>query len=272
MSEHDEDRLAKAYYRGLACEKAGDVAGAVVAYRTVLALDPTDRGGAAIRLAALGHGPVPDRAPEAYVVTLFDQNAEAFDEMLVEQLGYHVPMLLREALRQRGLADFPRMLDLGCGTGLAGQALHDLIAHATGVDLSEGMLAVADDKAVYDELYVGDAEGFLEASLEDRVEPWDLIVATDVLPYVGRVERLLGAAAACLRPGGWLAVSTEALGEDHPEGFAVGPLHRYAHSQAHLRAGLQAAGLSVAAVEPIVVRHDRGRPIPGHLILAQRPL
>ena len=270
MTACDEDRLAEAYNRGLACEKAGDIAGAVAAFRAVLAMDLADRGGAAIRLAALGHGPVPDRASEAYVATLFDQNAEAFDDMLVEQLGYHVPMLLRELLRARGLSGVSRLLDLGCGTGLSGQALNDMAAHATGVDLSEGMLAVADDKAVYDELYVGDAEGFLAASLEDGAEPWDLIVATDVLPYLGRIAGLLSAAAACLKPAGWLAVSTEALAEDHPEGFAVGPLHRFAHGVGHVRACLEAAGLAVVAVEPIVVRHDRGQPIPGHLILAQR--
>ena len=39
----------------------------------------------------MGRADAPERAPDAYVATLFDQNAEHFDDMLVEQLGYAVP-------------------------------------------------------------------------------------------------------------------------------------------------------------------------------------
>ena len=90
----ESDPLAEAYNRGLALEKAGDIAGAEAAYREALALDPADHGGVSIRLAAMGRAEAPDRAPDAYVATLFDQNAANFDDMLVEQLGYAVPMLV----------------------------------------------------------------------------------------------------------------------------------------------------------------------------------
>jgi 2-polyprenyl-6-hydroxyphenyl methylase/3-demethylubiquinone-9 3-methyltransferase len=269
----DEAALAEAYERGLACEKAGDLAGAVAAFRRVLAIDPEDRGGAAVRLAALGEGPVPETAPPAYVALLFDQHAEAFDEMLVDQLGYHTPMELRERLRERGFAGCARLLDLGCGTGLTGQSLRDMAEHLTGVDLSEGMLAVADEKGVYDDLYVGDAEGFLMASAEEEGAVWDLIVATDVLPYVGALEGLFAAAAACLAPGGGLAVSTETLPEAAFEGrgYRVGPKQRFAHAEGYLRTTLTDAGLTVEEILPITVRHDEGAPIPGHLVFARKP-
>jgi predicted TPR repeat methyltransferase len=269
----DEAALARAYQSGLACEKAGDKAGAVAAYRRVLEIDPEDRGGASVRLAALGEGPVPESAPPAYVALLFDQHAEAFDEMLVDQLGYHTPMELRERLRERGFAGCARLLDLGCGTGLAGQSLRDMAGHVTGVDLSEGMLAVAEEKAVYDALFVGDAEGFLAAACEEGDAPWDLIVATDVLPYVGALEGLFAAAAACLARGGALAVSTETLPETAfaGRGYCVGPKQRFAHAEPYLRATLATAGLVVDEIVPITVRHDEGRPIPGHLVFARKP-
>ena len=273
MTGTDEDALAEAYERGLAAEKAGDIEAAVSAFADVLRIDPEDRGGASVRLAALGRGAVPDKAPEAYVATLFDQHAEVFDGMLVDQLGYHTPMELRERLRERGFVGAGRLLDLGCGTGLSGESLRDMVGHATGVDLSEGMLGVADEKEVYDDLYVGDAEGFLEAAVEEGAEPWDLIVATDVLPYIGRVEALFAAASACLAPGGCLAFSTETLPEAMfgGRGFTVGPKQRFAHAEPYLRSTLEAAGLAVEEVLPIVVRHDEGLPIPGHLVFARKP-
>ncbi|MBU1176793.1 MAG: tetratricopeptide repeat protein, partial [Alphaproteobacteria bacterium] len=65
------EALAEAYNRGLAAEKAGDIDGAVAAYREALALDPNDPGGLAVRLAALGAGPTPSAASPAYVELLF---------------------------------------------------------------------------------------------------------------------------------------------------------------------------------------------------------
>lgn len=155
MSDDDDDALAEVYNRGLALEKAGDGDGAAAAYREVLRLDPADHGGVAIRLAAMGLGPVPVAAPEAYVATLFDQNAAQFDDMLVEQLGYAVPMLVRERFGALGLGPFARMLDLGCGTGLTGASMTDLAGEITGVDLAEQMLDEAHERDCYDALYVG---------------------------------------------------------------------------------------------------------------------
>jgi predicted TPR repeat methyltransferase len=188
--------------------------------------------------------------------------------MLVEQLGYHAPLELREMLRARGGWPWGRMLDLGCGTGLSGESLRDMVDHAEGVDLSEGMLEIAEEKEVYDALHVGDAVGFL-----DHVgETWDLIVATDVLPYVGALEPLAAGVARRLNPGGLFAFSTETA---PPEAFAgrpwmVGPKQRYAHALDYVRDTLAAAGVPVVEAAPIVVRHDEGEPIPGHLVIAAK--
>ena len=48
-----DDELAEAYNEALTLEKAGDHAAAARAYARVLALDPDDHGGAAVRLAAM---------------------------------------------------------------------------------------------------------------------------------------------------------------------------------------------------------------------------
>ena len=265
----EDDALAEAYARGLAAERGGDASAAVAAFREALALDPADHGGVALRLAALGAAPAPEKAPPAYVATLFDQHAEVFDGMLVDQLGYHAPMRIRERFQALGLGPFGRLLDLGCGTGLVGESLEDMAAHRTGVDLAEGMLEIADEKEVYDALFVGDAEGFLAAA-EDEV--WDLITAADVLPYLGETDALFAAVARRLAPGGLFVFSTETAPDSAFDGrsWLVLPQRRYAHAFTAVEGGLAAAGLAVLEAEPIVVRYEEGRPSPGHLVIARK--
>ena len=60
----DEEALAEAYNRALALEKAGDIDAAVEAYQDVLAIDPDDHGGAAVRIASMGRGETPVRRVE----------------------------------------------------------------------------------------------------------------------------------------------------------------------------------------------------------------
>ncbi|MGN6549165.1 MAG: class I SAM-dependent DNA methyltransferase [Pararhizobium sp.] len=265
----DEDALAEAYNRALSLEKAGDLDAAAAAYAEVLALDPEDHGGAAVRLASMGRGDTPPRAPQAYVTTLFDQHAEVFDTVLVEDLGYCVPLLLRQRLQALGLGPFHRLLDLGCGTGLTGGALRDMAGHITGVDLSEEMVAMADDREVYDDLYVGDIVDFVA---EDDETPWDLVTATDVLPYLGELEPLLAGVARCTGAGSLFAFSSETLPEAALAGrpYMVGPHQRFAHAEGYLRSTLDAAGLEWVESTLITVRYENGEPIAGHLVIARR--
>ncbi|PHP65106.1 S-adenosylmethionine-dependent methyltransferase [Zhengella mangrovi] len=270
MTEFDEDKLAEAYERALRLEKAGETDAAEAAWREVLALDPSDHGGAAIRLAALGRAPDPDKAPDAYVETLFDQHAAAFDEILVDQLGYAIPLQLRQALLDHAPGPYARGLDLGCGTGLTGSALDGMVTDFIGVDLSERMVELADERDVYDGLYVAEAVDFVE-NIEDE-EPWDLVAATDVMPYLGDMERIAAGVARRTNAGAVFAFSTETMPGEAigPKGWRVTPKHRFAHSPAYLEAVLLRHGFTILHIEPVTVRMDEGQPIPGHLVLARK--
>lgn len=270
MTDDPEDTLAEAYERGLAHEKAGRLDEAAGAYREVLALNPADPGGAAVRLAAMGRGDAPAKAPAAYVATLFDQHAEVFDGILVDQLGYAVPMMMRERCQALSLGPFERMLDLGCGTGLSAEAMEDVASHITGVDLAEGMIEMSDEKDLFHDLYVADAERFLA---DTDLPSWDLIAATDVLPYLGDARALFEGAYLRLVPGGHFIFSTETESETALAGrdWMITPHHRYAHALAYVEAVLAAAGLVVVEATDIVVRHEMGAPIAGHLVIATRP-
>nr|WP_319390261.1 methyltransferase [uncultured Cohaesibacter sp.] len=276
MSEIDLDALQEEYNTALELEKAGKFDEAAEHYRKALEIDPDDHAGASVRLASMQRGPSPEKAPVAYVATLFDQHAAAFEKILVDDLGYAVPMMVREMIvKYQPERRFARMLDLGCGTGLTGISMKDKVDNMIGVDISTGMLDEAYDKEVYDDLYAGDVVEFL-SEIEDDGEGesggWDLIVSTDVLPYLGELEEKFHHVARCLDEDGLFAFSSETLPDDAFDGAAykVGPKQRFAHSERYIRQLLDANDMDVKHFELIVVRTDEGKPIYGHLVLAQK--
>lgn len=266
MAKIDEEALAEAYNRALALEKAGEIDAAVKAYEEVLAIDPEDHGGASVRIAALGRGEAPPKAPDAYVETLFDQHAEAFEDILVEQLGYAVPVMVRQRLQALELGPFKRMLDLGCGTGLTGGTLRDMVEDITGIDISENMVELAHEKDLYETLYVAEVEDFLE---DNDDEAFDLITATDVLPYLGALEPLFFGAAENMEPGGLFVFSSETLPAGDGRPYIVGPHQRYLHAEAYIRERLAATGFEIVEISEINVRMQDGLPSPGHLVIAR---
>ena len=264
----DEKALAEAYNAALALEKSGQFEEAAAAYRTVLALDPDDHGGAAIRIASMGLGEAPPKASDAYVATLFDQHAEAFESILVDQLEYCVPLLARQRIQALGLGPFKKMLDLGCGTGLTGGALRDIVDDITGLDISENMVEIAHEKELYETLYVAEAADYLE---DNEDGPFDLVTATDVLPYLGFLEEFFFGVADNMTPGGLFVFSSETLPDDVLQGrdFMVGPHQRFAHAEHYVRKVLGDAGFEVSDLGDITVRLEDGEPIPGHLVVAR---
>lgn len=266
MAKIDEEALAEAYNRALALEKAGEIDAAVKAYEEVLAIDPEDHGGASVRIAALGRGEAPPKAPDAYVETLFDQHAEAFEDILVEQLGYAVPVMVRQRLQALELGPFKRMLDLGCGTGLTGGTLRDMVEDITGIDISENMVELAHEKDLYETLYVAEVEDFLE---DNDDEAFDLITATDVLPYLGALEPLFFGAAENMEPRGLFVFSSETLPAGDGRPYIVGPHQRYLHAEAYIRERLAATGFEIVEISEINVRMQDGLPSPGHLVIAR---
>lgn len=265
----DEKALADAYNSALALEKSGKREEAAKAYQRVLELDPEDHGGAAVRIASMGLGETPPKAPDAYVATLFDQHAEAFESILVDQLEYCVPLLTRQRLQALGLGPFKKMLDLGCGTGLTGGALRDIVDDITGLDISENMVEIAHEKDLYETLYVAEAADYLE---DNEDGPFDLMTATDVLPYLGFLEELFFGVADNMDANGLFIFSSETLPDEVLAGrdFMVGPHQRFAHAESYVRKVLADAGFEIVEIGDITVRLEDGNPIAGHLVVARR--
>lgn len=242
----------------------GDNEAAAAGYRRVLALDPEDRFGAVVALAALGAGPAPERAPDAFVRQLFDDYAEVFDRKLVDGLRYRAPALLLAAIRAT-FGDGPfDVFDAGCGTGLMGVELRPLARRLDGADLSPRMLEKAGARGIYDQLQAGD----LAASLAARPACYDLVVAADVFVYIGDLLPSFRAAAAALKPGGGFAFTVEELAD--AEGWRLHESHRYAHSAAYLRDTAGEAGFATLRLDSVSTREEGGVPVPGLLAVLKR--
>jgi predicted TPR repeat methyltransferase len=213
-------------------------------------------------LAAIADVFPPTKIPADKVAKLFDKYADKFDEHLRGQLEYCVPELIVDAVAAVAPDEPMDVLDLGCGTGLCGPLLRPMSQRLCGVDLSAKMIEKARARDVYDELEVGDLVEVLR-----KVEPnsFDLLVAADVLIYLGDLAPVFEGAARALRPGGRFAFTLEAGGGDryHLQKKTL----RFTHSEAYVRRVSALYGFEVESLEPTVLRMEGGHPVPGYLIV-----
>jgi len=259
-------KFASAWFAlGEVREALGERDSACAAFEQALQADPADRHGAALHLARLGAANPATRELHSYVRTLFDQYAPRFDRAL-EDLGYRAPALLRDAVAQTARAvPFGGMLDLGCGTGLAGAVFRPHVDWLVGVDLSPKMVEVARAKGLYDQLHVGDMGTFLAAQRDGNAS-FDLVVAADVFAYVADFAAGCDLVARVLAPGGLFCFTVETHAG---EGAIVGPKMRYQHGADFVRAALDAAGLTVVRLDAVSTRNENRVPVPGLLVVAQ---
>lgn len=242
----------------------------IQAFQRALALDPEDGQGARLRLAAMGVGPPDQAISPAYIRALFDDYAPRFERQLLRSLAYRGPALLHDAVRRACSLRlrpfrFGRALDLGCGTGLAARAFAGECQTMLGVDLSPAMLAKAKATGLYAGLATADLAEWLRGQPDDSA---DLILAADVLVYIADLAPILTAAARVLARGGLVAFTVQAHEGD---GVVLGQDLRYAHAEPLLRAAAESARLDVVLFERVSTRQDRGRDVPGFLVVCSGP-
>jgi predicted TPR repeat methyltransferase len=153
-----------------------------------------------------------------------------------------------------------------------GPLLREVAARLSGVDLSEKMLAEARRRGLYDELIHGE----LLASLAPLQAACDLLVAADVLVYLGDLAPLFAAAARALRPAGLLAFTVETIPEAEACGDQDGdevrllPSRRYAHSAAYVRRLAGEHKLTEGHLSSTVLRQQGGVDINGYVVVLRK--
>jgi len=204
------------------------------------------------------------RSDPGYVRHLFDQFSADYDQRMIGQLAYAAPQILFDLA---GMvlpgAENLSIIDLGCGTGLAGVVFKPLAARLDGVDLSPAMIEKARARRIYDQLEVGD----LETSLSVPNRSYDLILAADTLVYLGDLGPVFKDARNCLAPDGCFLFTVEKM--DGTE-FELGPKRRWRHSEAYLRRLAEQTGFTIAGLVAAAPRQEANQPVEGLAVALTR--
>ncbi|MDB5298704.1 MAG: cellulose synthase subunit BcsC, partial [Phycisphaerales bacterium] len=207
----------------------------------------------------------PGRIPLEAVTQLFDRYADHFDAHLRGPLRYHLPEVIADTIIALQPGRDMDVMDLGCGTGLCGPLLRPWAATLQGVDVSPEMLKKARERGVYDRLERGD----LVDTLRQNPQALDLLVAADVLIYLGDLAPTFESAAAALRPRGLFAFSVESCEGDRYQ-LRPGNL-RFMHSKAYVQHLAAIYGFNEESISPIAVRYEAGQPVAGYLVILRMP-
>jgi len=211
-------------------------------------------------LAALT-GNTTESAPRIYVEKLFDSFASKFDSIMVDNLEYKIPRVITEMIIENHSSDsLGSVLDLGCGTGLAGVEIKQFCDYLEGIDLSNSMLDQANRKNVYDKLVHRDITEYLATENLD----FDYFISTDVFIYLGELSSVFQLIKSRNRSGGKLVFSTEDTNKD---GFFLEQSGRYSHSKQYIESLCTKFDYKLCHFENLNLRKEKNRYISGGLYL-----
>ncbi|MBW2637265.1 MAG: tetratricopeptide repeat protein [Deltaproteobacteria bacterium] len=241
---------------------SGRIDEAVQCFRRAVDLD-YDNASARHMLAALT-GMKTEAAPGQYVRELYDRYADNFESHLVGTLSYDIPAVLMDMLYDLLGEDvrFDHAVDLGCGTGLAGEKIRPLTDRLEGIDISPVIIEKAGKKNLYDALMEGDIVDVLNES----AERYDLFVAADVFIYTGNLAPVFSSVKRCSKIKSYFAFSTEVnLGDD----YILRPTGRYAHSFSYIQTLAKKHGFKIVKHRPEAIRMEKEEEISGDVYILE---
>jgi 2-polyprenyl-6-hydroxyphenyl methylase/3-demethylubiquinone-9 3-methyltransferase len=101
-----------------------------------------------------------------------------------------------------------RLLDAGCGGGLVTEPMARLGAHAVGLDAGDANIKAAMVHANSVEVDVDYRVGTVEGLLASNEEPFDIVLALEVVEHVQDAAQFLKDCASLVAPGGLMVMAT----------------------------------------------------------------
>ena len=244
---------------GDALHYKGDLDAAINSFKQAIKIKP-DFAQAKHLVASLT-GETTNSAPREYVEKLFDGYASKFENSLVEKLEYQAPKIITEMIIKRHPNKaLGSVLDLGCGTGIAGSELKQFCHNLEGIDLSNLMLEQARAKDVYDKLIHGDIVEYLaDADLD-----FNYFISTDVFIYVGELSDVFRLIKSKNKQRGKLVFSTE---HTERKDFYLETSGRYSHSKKYIDSLCEKYDYRLSHFEKVKLRKDKSGFITGGLYL-----
>ncbi len=256
MATYFAPNFTQAWYNLGCCLIAKEKpAKAIAAFKRTLQLDPAHLDAkfmlATIDDTLLAPQDRPLRMPTHMVEGFFAKVATQYD-MIEGANGYEGPQHFHKRVRQLLGRAPERILDVGCGTGLAAMPWRAEAKEIVGVDVTPQMversqLARIAGVEVYAQVLTMDAN---KAQASFPLPEYDVVIALNVLPYMGECSAFITNAARVLKQDGLLAVTFDALPSG--KGFGVLPVtSRFGHGVEYMKQLAQAAGLTLAAQDTL---------------------
>jgi predicted TPR repeat methyltransferase len=235
-----------------------------VSYQKYLDLCPED-GEIEHLLMALRDGEAPPRASDRAIQHIYKNFAASYEVRMREDLKYVGPERIEDGLNAViGDRKELNVLELGCGSGLAGVMIKPRAAHLIGVDLSPEMVELSRARGIYDRLEVSEITQWLDQG----GELFDLIMSVDCLIYFGDLGTIVAAAKRRLKPGAIFAMSME-RGDKYP--YFLTDTGRYIHHPDHVRDAAARNGLEVAYIHESFLRMEYGEEVMGIYAVLRLP-
>jgi len=220
------------------------------------------------------------------VEALFEDYASNFESSLVDELGYNAFHRMRRGF-DRALAQenestekkFLKVVDAGCGTGLAGVEFRNISQSLIGIDLSPKIIEHAKTKrpGLYDSFQTGDIKPILR---DYAKQPISLLVAADTFIYFNDLTDLFASMKDGIEEGGYAVFSLENVSEESearlnaivPEWrWQLTPSGRVAHRKEYVEDIAKENGFQTVLYDKLDnFRAEKGEGVRGHLFVLRK--
>ncbi|OGV28310.1 MAG: hypothetical protein A3F18_03195 [Legionellales bacterium RIFCSPHIGHO2_12_FULL_37_14] len=253
----DEKHFETLYNLGVLTMRLRQTSKAITYLANAHAIKPTDASCCHLLNALRGSDSSNEVAIE-HALQLFDQYSSYYEKHLLQTLNYRLPVIIGSFLTTHDLNNRSQTLDLGCGTGLCGEIIKPMTKYLVGVDLSAKMIERAQEKTCYDECIIDEALHFLQNCSQE----FDLIIASDLFPYIGELDAYFTAINKCLKNGGSFIFTIETT-TNKP--WMLQETARFAHNIEYIETLCINNSLKVCSHETKPARDQAGEVLPVEL-------